>query len=111
MEPQPLADRVRSLLSGKGALREVRMFGGLSFMVDDAMVVAVRAGDDLLVRVDPGRYDELVARPGVRQAEMGSGRSMGPGWLQVSQDALDDEQLSWWLDVALEHRSAGGSGR
>ena len=39
-----LTDRVRALLTDEPTLREVRMFGGLSFMVRDRMVVAARRG-------------------------------------------------------------------
>ena len=98
-----LADRVRSYVDGRGAVREVSMFGGVSFMLDDAMLVAVRGETGLLVRVDPARSDELLALDGADQAVMGPGRTMGPSWLTVSADALGtDEQLEYWLDVALE---------
>ena len=46
-----------------GAVREVPMFGGLSIMLDDSMVVSVGRDGSLLVRVDPGRSAELLARP------------------------------------------------
>ena len=98
-----LAERVRTLLADEPSTREVSMFGGLSFMVDDTMVVNVRRGGDLLVRVDPGRSAELVADHGARPAEMGAGRSMGPSWLDVSADlTTSDEQLRFWVGVAME---------
>jgi hypothetical protein len=96
--PATLADRVRSLLAGR-TVREVRMFGGLSFMVDGRLTVAVRGDDALLVHIDPARFDELIRRPGARQAVMGD-RTMGPGWLSVAGELSDDELRSW-LDVAL----------
>lgn len=61
-ELTPLVDRVRAELASEPSLREVQMFGGLSFIVNEKMVVAVR-NSDLLVRVDPQRHDALVARP------------------------------------------------
>lgn len=79
------------------------MFGGLSFMVNDKMIVNVRRGGDLLVRVDPRRSPELVAECGARPAEMGAGRAMGPGWIDVPAElATGDEQLRFWISVALE---------
>lgn len=87
------------------------MFGGLSFMVNDKMVVAVGRDGDLLVRVDPERNSELIALPGVRPAEMGVGRAMGPSWISVAHDALvADEQLSFWVAVALDHNARAGEG-
>jgi TfoX/Sxy family transcriptional regulator of competence genes len=98
----PTAERIRALLAEHPANREVSMFGGLSFMVDDKMIVNVRRGGDLLVRVDPQQSPELIAEHGARPAEMGAGRSMGPGWLDVpAERTTDDEQLRFWIDVAM----------
>lgn len=108
-----LADRVRRLLADRPSLREVRMFGGLAFMVEERMVVCVRSDRDLLVRAAPERADELLARPGARPAEMGPGRPMGRSWTSVGHDALStDDDLRSWIDVALEHHSpaAGSTG-
>lgn len=82
------------------------MFGGLSFMVNEKMVVAVHSDGDLLVRVDPDRNGELLALPGARPAEMGAGRAMGPGWICVAEEAVaTDDDLSFWTDVALEYNT------
>lgn len=97
-----LADRVRAGLAGRGAIREVSMFGGLSFMVNGKMAVAVRRDGELLLRVDPQQADELLAEPGASEAQMGAGRSMSKGWLSVSRDVLAvDRRLRDWLEVAL----------
>lgn len=79
------------------------MFGGLSFMLKDSMVVSVR-DDSLLVRVDPDRSEELLAVPGAHPAVMGADRPMGPGWITVTADGLTtDKQLTDWMEVALHH--------
>jgi TfoX/Sxy family transcriptional regulator of competence genes len=110
-ERDRLVERLRALLVGEPSVREVSMFGGRSFMVDDKMVVSAFRGGELLVRVDAERHDELVARTGAVQAEMGAGRSMGPGWVTVAPSAVaDDDGLSSWLDLALEHRRAVAEG-
>lgn len=97
-----LADRIRSVLADEPSTRTVSMFGGLSFMVHDKMVVAAQRDGDLLVRIAPGQHPELVARPGVSPAEMGTGRSMGPGWISVGRGAIaGDDQLVWWIDRAV----------
>ncbi len=104
-EREALADRVRAALPHDRPVREVSMFGGLSFMVDDSMVVAVSRDGDLLVRIDPARNGELLNVPGARPAVMGADRPMGPGWITVSQDGLTtDEQLAFWTGVGPEHR-------
>jgi TfoX/Sxy family transcriptional regulator of competence genes len=107
------AERIRTMLAAELSTREVSMFGGLSFMVNDKMIVNVRRGGDLLVRVDPSRSPELVADHGARFAEMGTGRAMGPGWIDVPAELIaTDSRLRFWLDVAIEFndRIAGEAG-
>lgn len=82
------------------------MFGGLSFMVDERLVVAAGKHGDLLVHVDPARNEELLSRPGARSAEMGKGRSMGPAWIEVARSNLDDEALRYWIATALAFNRA-----
>jgi hypothetical protein len=107
-ELEALADRVRAALPADRPTREVSMFGGLSFMVDERMVVAAGRHGDLLVRVDPARHDELLQVAGAQPAVMGADRPMGPGWVRVSAEGLvTDEQLAWWIGAGLEHRDAG----
>jgi TfoX/Sxy family transcriptional regulator of competence genes len=97
------AERIRRMLESEPSTREVSMFGGLSFMVNDKMILNVRRSGDLLVRVDPHRSPELVADHGARPAEMGKGRAMGPSWLDVAADVTaSDAQLRFWIDVAME---------
>jgi TfoX/Sxy family transcriptional regulator of competence genes len=107
-----VADRVRSALSGRDHVREVAMFGGLAFMINERMVVCVSGGgSDLLVRVAPERDAELVAKPGAQRATMGKDRSMGEGWITVDEQVLKSaDDLQSWLDVALDFH-AQGSGK
>ena len=80
------------------------MFGGLSFMVNEKMVVCVRRDGDLLVRADPERADELLTLEGAHSAEMGAGRPMSKNWISVGQEAVaTDEDLNFWLGVTLEY--------
>lgn len=104
-ERDALAERVRSLLPPDRPVREVSMFGGLSFMVDDAMVVAAGRDGELLVRTDPARNGELLDVPGAKPAVMGADRPMGPGWIAVGRDGVDtDVQIAFWIGVGLEAR-------
>ncbi|WP_417219415.1 TfoX/Sxy family protein [Arthrobacter sp.] len=112
-EQADLIERLRTLLSGEPAVREVSMFGGRAFMVNDRMVVSAQKHGGLLVHADAERYGELLGRSGARPATMGTGRTMGPGWIEVSAGwAADDEMLGWWIGVAMEHnRAIGGPER
>lgn len=103
-EQTGLVERLRSLLAEEPVMREVSMFGGRSFMVDEKMIVSALKDGGLLVRVDAERHEELLGRPGAVQAQMGPGRDMGPGWIEVAADAIsDDERLSPWVGIAMEH--------
>lgn len=104
LSPHPeLIDRVRAALHSQST-REVRMFGGVSFMVNDALAVAVDQDGALLVRVDPRRDAELLARPYAARAEMGAGRSMGAGWIRVSGAGVaEPADLNHWITDALDH--------
>ncbi|MFO6451097.1 MULTISPECIES: TfoX/Sxy family protein [unclassified Aeromicrobium] len=98
---EALARRVRHELAGR-VTREVTMFGGLSFMVEEALTVAARRDGSLLVRVDPAARAEALGRPGAEPAAMRNGRVMGDGWLSVrSEGVASDDHLRSWLAVAL----------
>lgn len=113
MTPSPAGDRSRDLMARirqllpDRQLRDVRMFGVLALMVDDAMAVAVGKDGGLLVRVDPAEDADLLRHPGASRAEMGTGRSMGEGWIRVEASALHaDEALVGWLEAATRYLTA-----
>ncbi|NEK56984.1 TfoX/Sxy family protein [Geodermatophilus sabuli] len=83
------------------------MFGGLAFMVREQMVACVSGGGGaLLVRVSRDRDAEYLGVPGARRAEMGTGRSMGEGWITVDEEALsDDGDLRFWIDAVLAYNA------
>ena len=100
-----LARRLRDVLASHQNVRDVRMFGGLSFMVDGRIAVAARRGGDLLVRTDPAAYDELLRRGG-EPAYMGD-RPMGRRWVTVAHHRLrGDEDLAYWVKVGIDSRNA-----
>ena len=93
-----LVASVRTALSGIGTVREVKMFGGIGFMLNGNMLAAVsRRG--LLVRVGKDRQHDALARPGARPMEM-RGRTM-EGYIYVDPSALTDGAVQGWLQLAL----------
>lgn len=100
---QVLAEQIRTALEDLGAseVREVKMFGGLSFMVDDQLTVSASNQGDLLVRCDAEEVDELLGRPEATWAEMRN-KKMSKGWIRVEAEATrDHDQLSFWVTKAL----------
>ncbi|WP_295626164.1 TfoX/Sxy family protein [uncultured Corynebacterium sp.] len=109
-ERSALVARLHALLDGEGEVREVRMFGGIAFMLRDAMAVNAGKAGDLLIRVDDARGPELAKRDGAAPSLMGE-REMGPGWVRVSAHAIaGDDDLAFWVGEALAHnRSVTGA--
>ncbi len=107
-EQADLAERLRFLLAEEPTTSDRRMFGQLVLMVNNKILVGAGKQGDLLVRVPADRHEDLLTREDAAQAEMGAGRTMGPGWIVVEAPGLEsDEQLSFWVEVALDHnRSA-----
>ena len=95
---QDLAAKVRAALASVGAVREVKMFGGIGFMLNGNLLVgASKRG--LLVRVGKDRQGDALARPGARPMVM-RGRSMD-GYIYVDPPALNQRALQKWLQLAL----------
>lgn len=101
-----LVDRIREALAGAPSVREVRMFRGLAFMVNEKMVVCARSDGDLLVRSDPERADELLRLEGAGPAQMGAGRPMSKNWISVGREVIEtDEGLDFWIGASLEYNN------
>ena len=54
-------------------------------------------------------HDKLLTEADAAQAEMGTGRDMGPGWITVAADSssdgatVPDNRLTFWLTIALTY--------
>src|SRR6516225_10069392 len=95
---EDLAARMRVALAGTGTVREVRMFGGLCFMLNGNMVAGT-SKRGLLVRVGKERQADALARPGARPMEM-TGRPM-EGYVFVDPPPPDEQALRDWLNLAV----------
>jgi TfoX N-terminal domain len=97
-----LADRIRELIAGEADLTEQKMFGGLAFLIGGNMAVAASGQGGVLVRVDPGESDVLVATTSARPMEM-RGREM-QGWLRVGPGDLSTKrQLAKWVELGTTY--------
>lgn len=97
---EKLADRIRRVLSAHSGLSERRMFGGIAFMLRGNMCCGV-VKDDLMVRVGPEQYEELLAEPHARPMDF-TGRPMR-GLLYVGAEGCrSDEALAKWVDRGVD---------
>ena len=93
---EDLADRIRELTAGEPALTEMRMFGGLAFLVAGNLAVAASGKGGLMVRVDPEETDALVAKPHARPFEMRGQATQG--WLRVDSEGVRTKRrLEPWV--------------
>lgn len=93
-----LAARVRALLASRADVSERKMFGGLTFMVGGNMCCGVNR-EELIVRLDPGREEEVLARPHARPMDL-TGRRMR-GFITVHPDGLTGTNLDRWVREAV----------
>jgi len=94
---QDLAARVRAALAGSGTIREVKMFGGLGFMLNGNMVAAA-SKRGLMLRVGKERQPHALARPGTREVIM-RGRAV-EGYVRVDPTAVDAAAIDGWVRLA-----------
>ena len=93
---EDLANRVRELLAGESGLTEMAMFGGLAFLLDGNMSVAISSHGGLMVRVGPDGGDKALSQPHTRIMDMG--RRPMKGWIIVAAEGLGTRrQLTAWV--------------
>jgi len=95
---EDLAERIRVALAGAGQVREVKMFGGLCFMLNGNMVAGT-SKRGLMVRVGKDQQPNALARPGTQRMEM-TGRPM-EGYVFVDPPPADNQALRDWLALAV----------
>ena len=99
---EKMAARVKTLL-GRRKIKEMKMFGGLAFLVNGKMCVTV-GPERIMVRIDPKSHDAVAARPGASAATM-RGRTYR-GYVRVDNGVLKTKAaLARWIDLALAFNS------
>jgi TfoX N-terminal domain len=97
-----LADRIRELIASERGVEEKQMFGGLAFLINGHMSVAVSGHGGLLVRVPPDETEKLVGREQVEPMVM-AGRETR-GWLRVLADGVKTKrQLQSWVSSGVDY--------
>jgi TfoX/Sxy family transcriptional regulator of competence genes len=94
---EELAERIRAEVAGEQSLTEMKMFGGLAFLIGGNMAVGVSGQGGLMIRCDPDDTEAFLGEPGAQPFEM---RNRGmKGWLRVEADAVeDDDSLRAWVE-------------
>jgi TfoX/Sxy family transcriptional regulator of competence genes len=99
-----LAERIRRALTSRRDIEEKKMFGGVAFMLGGKMFCGI-VGDDLMVRVGPGRYEECLSIAHVRPMDF-SGKPMR-GYVFVDpQGCKTAGALAKWIGRGVEFVSS-----
>jgi TfoX N-terminal domain len=99
---EALAARIRKHTAGE-PVEEMKMFGGLAFLLGGHMAVAASGQGGLMVRVEPSETATLLEEPGAAPFEMG-GRGAMAGWLRISAEGIaDEEALGRWVERGLAY--------
>ena len=100
---EELAERARSMVPAELPVDEIKMFGGLAFMINGHMAFGVMK-DSLMLRLEPDQVTEALGNPHARPMDF-TGRPMR-NMLLVGPDGLDDDALRGWVARAASHASA-----
>ena len=99
---EDVADRLRAELAATPGVTEMKMFGGLAFLINGHMAVSASGQGGLLLRCDPAETDHLVADAHAHRFEM-RGREMD-GWLRVDAEGFaSDGDLKRWVEVGRRY--------
>jgi len=71
---EALANRIREALASERGVDEIKMMGGLCFMIGGHMALGI-VGTELMTRVGPDGYERALARMHAREMDF-TGRSM-----------------------------------
>lgn len=95
-----LAERVRAAVKTRKGVSEKRMFGGIGFLLNGNMLVAIWK-DSLIVRLGVAQAEEVQHDPYVGPMDI-TGRPM-KGWIIVAPAGVDsDLQVRSWVRKAIE---------
>jgi hypothetical protein len=91
-----LANRIRELLADERGVSEMRMFGGLAFLLHGNMAVAASSKGGVMLRLEPQEVEAALARKHTRPMVM-RGRP-AEGWLRIDAEGVRTKrQLEPWV--------------
>ena len=98
---EKLAMRVRKAVGRRKGVTEMKMFGGLAFMLNGNMFCGI-IKEDLMVRVGPDRHEESLKKPHARPMDF-AGRPM-KGYVFVAPGGSRTEaSLAEWVRRGVEN--------
>src|SRR6266568_3135357 len=95
---EALANRIREAIAHERGVDEIKMMGGLCFMIGGHMALGI-VGEELMIRVGPDGYERALARAHAREMDF-TGRSM-KGFVFVESAGIRTKRsLASWVAPA-----------
>lgn len=94
-----LADKLRKALSDIKNVEEKKMFGGLSFMVNDKMCINV-SGENLMCRFDPKLKDTISKKKGFKKVVMKNREYKGYCYVEPEGFKAKND-FDFWVNLCL----------
>ena len=92
------------MISARGDIKELKMFGGVGFTIAGNMAVGV-IKQELIVRLDPGDAEKALREDGVREFDL-TGRPM-KGWIFVSPErTAEGADLAEWVEAGADYAAS-----
>ena len=107
---EALADRVREALAGEKRVDEVKMMGGLGFMIGGHVALAV-VGDELMVHVGLDGYQRALGRVHAREMDFTGRPTKGFVFVELAGIRTKRSLASWVALAAAFAKSRARSGR
>ncbi len=95
---EDLAERIRGVLADARDLREVKMFGGIAFMLGEHMVCGV-VGENLMLRLGAEGVDEALGQPHTQPVEFTGPRMRSMVFVEPA-GVREDAELERWIGRA-----------
>lgn len=98
---EALEERISEILKDKHVhFFKKKMFGGLTFMINDKMCVGI-VKEQLMARVGPSKMEEALEKEAAKPMDF-TGRPM-KGYVFVGPEGIDlDNDLEYFIDLSLD---------
>ena len=106
---EKLAARIRERLEELPNIEEKQMMGGLTFMYNGKMCLGI-IKDEMMCRIDPDIYEEVLERRGCRQMDF-TGRPM-IGYVLIDETGMSNKKdFEYWIGLSLDFNKKAKSSK
>jgi TfoX/Sxy family transcriptional regulator of competence genes len=106
---EKLANRIRESLVAVKKVKEKKMMGGLTFMVNDKMCIGI-IKDEMMCRIDPSLQEEALSKKGCRIMDF-TGRPM-KGYVMVDEGGIKSKRdFDYFIGLCLSFNKLAKSSK